>query len=129
MCPQTIKTAVQKPRRQITNCNGASGLASRRTQIGHLADLAAGAPRIADTPAVEDEPKADRTPVFWREQSAEVLFDLGRVARAAQSEAPAQPGHVSVYREPWQIEGHRENDIRGLATDARKGGQLLHRPG
>ena len=107
----------------------ASELAPRRTKIGQLAGLAAGSSRDTDPPAVLDEPQADRAPPGGGKQLTEVLLDLDRVARVAQPEALAQPCHVGVDRQPRKAEGHREHDIRGLATDPRQGGQLIHRPG
>src|SRR5262245_2154791 len=90
-------------------------LGARSPQRAVLAPRVA---RVADLPAVVDQPLAERRPVLLRQQRVKVALDADGVGVERQSDALAEAGDVRIDGDAGHVEAVAQHDVRRLATDA-----------
>jgi hypothetical protein len=106
----------------------------RRAARPKWAHAASGSSRDAYGSAEVDEPKRNRTRVLTRHQLLEQLPKTNVLARPRpcrpNTEAPVEePDHVRVKECARPIECHQEDRISDVASDTRKGEEILGRIG
>ena len=76
---------------------------------------------------MEDQRVRRPRPFPWRHRRAQLLLDHLRIVRSRNPDAIRDAQHVPVDRQPGHAERVPEDDVRGLAPDARQLDELLHR--
>src|SRR5262249_4742278 len=87
---------------------------------------AGGPARMADPPAVPDQPVRKHRPFGAREERADLLLDLHRVARIGPAEPPRKPAEVRVDRDAWHSERIAKHLLAGVTAASRQRDQVLH---
>src|SRR5690606_27579268 len=91
------------------------------------ADLAPWPLRLADEPAVPDQEVLGIAPELTGQDLHEIAFDPDRVGLAREAEAPGEALDVRVDDDAFRLaERVAQDDVRGLAADAREADQRVH---
>src|SRR5688572_29643575 len=100
------------------------GLGPVAAKVANHAAPAFGATRLADVPAVQDQPVVRMATIRLRHQLVELGLYGGRVLAGGEAGAVGDPENMGVDRECLRSERAVHDDIGGLAAHAR---QLLER--
>ena len=84
---------------------------------------------MADRPAVFDQPVAAVGPVFRWEQGGDIAFHFHRVLFLAPAQAPRQPTHMRVHRNPGHAEGVAKHHVGGFTAHSRQLDEFFQRLG
>ena len=84
---------------------------------------------FADPAAVQDQRVGGDGPFGRRHRRAQLLFDDFRIVAARDPDAVGDPEHVAIHRQAGHAERVAEHDVGGLAADAGKLDQGVHRGG
>ena len=76
---------------------------------------------------MEDQRVGRDRPLLLRQGVAQLLLDHDRVVSFCDADAVGHAEYVAIDRKPGHAERVAEDDVRGLAADAGKRGEGLHR--
>ena len=126
---RTQETSSTSRRTSFWAISGSTGPSPNEGQSRcDAAGTAGGLAGVADPAAVEDQPVAHDRPLLARDQGGQVGLDLDRILLLGQLHAPREPPDMGVDGDARDPERVTEDDVGGLASDARQFHQLIEPP-